>query len=641
MCGIAGAVCRQADNTALDRLASAARLLHHRGPDAGGFMQYANGSVTLSEQWRAQAGTTIAFLHRRLSILDLSPAGWQPMQSPDGRFTITFNGEIYNFIELRAQLEGLGRTFRTQSDTEVVIAAYAQWGTEAFKRFTGMFALALLDLAERTVILARDPFGIKPLYYTRENGALLFASEVPALLEIAGGARRVDADRLYRFLRYGVTDGGGGTLFANVSQLPAACFAAVPLDAPLRVEPQAYWRPACGSRSDITFREAAQGLRERFLRSVDLHLRSDVPVGTALSGGIDSSAIVCAIRAVRPNADIHAFSYVAKDTPFDEERWIDMAASAAGAQVHKVYSDAAELRSELQTLSTVQGEPFGSTSIYAQYRVFKSAAASGIKVMLDGQGADEMLGGYRQYLAARLASLLRRAGVAQARSFFSQASELPGVSKSYLLQKAAEHLLPQAVQQPLRKLVGRETMPAWMNAQWFRDAGVSPGPLQMQRGGQILKNSLLCDLQETSLPALLRYEDRNSMAFSIESRVPFLTTEIVDFVLALPEPYLIAGDGTTKAVFREAMRGLVPERILDRRDKIGFSTPERDWLGTLDAWVRPMLASPTAQVPPLNGSQVRTLWDETLGGGLHRFDFHLWRAFNLIYWSQQFDVTYG
>ncbi len=561
------------------------------------------------------------------------------MQTPDRRYAMTFNGEVYNFIELRAELETLGHRFRSQSDTEVVLAAYAQWGPAAFKRFTGMFALAILDTKTRSLLLARDPFGIKPLYYAHQNGSLYFASEIPALLAYTNGPRRIDSRSLYRFLRYGVTDGGDTTMLAGVSQLPAASYAVVSLQAPSDLEPVAYWKPSARTDKDIDFLRAAQGLRDRFLRSVEPHLRSDVPVGTALSGGIDSSAIVCAIRAVRPNAEIHAFSYIASGTPLDEERWIDIAAAAAGANVHKVYPDPSGIRADLEKLSALQGEPFGSTSIYAQYRVFGRAAEAGVKVMLDGQGADEMLGGYRQYLAARFASILRTGRIDKAREFLLRASSQPGVSKAYLLQKAAEHLLPAQIQGPLRKFTGRETMPDWMNEEWFKKAGVRGAPLQTGRGSQVLKSSLLSDLQETSLPALLRYEDRNSMAFSIESRVPFLTTEIVDFVLSLPERYLIADDGTTKSVFRAAMRGLVPDEILDRRDKIGFATPERDWLRALDNWMRPILSGPSNSIPALRGDQFPKVWDETLSGP-RRFDFHLWRVFNLIYWSDQFGVGY-
>lgn len=641
MCGIAGMVAVRPGHDALQRVPRVAQLLFHRGPDDGGYLQFSHDAATLSREWRAHPDTRIALIHRRLSIIDLSPSGWQPMQTPDGRYAIVFNGEVYNFVELRRELETLGHRFTSESDTEVVLAAYAQWGVEALKRFTGMFALALLDERRRTLLLARDPFGIKPLYYTLAGDALFFASELPALLEFGEVQRRADPHRLYRFLRYGVTDEGDGTLLQGVRQLQSAHYAQIDIDAPLGLTEQQYWTPQTAERADISFEEAAAGLRDRFVSSVALHLRSDVPVGTALSGGIDSSAIIAAIRALDPQAEIHAFSYVAAGTAFDEERWIDMAAGSVRAHVHKITPNAHELRADLNALTGAQGEPFASTGIYAQYRIFGQAARTGVKVMLDGQGGDEILGGYRQYLGARLAGLVRRGRMREARAFLAHASRQPGMSAAYLTQKAAEYLLPAQIQGPLRKLVGRETMPAWMNDRWFRRSGVLGGALIADSGAQPLKKQMLHDVRATNLPALLRYEDRNSMAFSIESRVPFLTTELVDFALSLPEDYLISADGTGKAVFRQAMRGLVPDPILDRRDKIGFSTPEAQWLSTLDVWIRPLLDSEAARaIPALNLTEVQTAWEQTISGR-RRFDFQLWRMLNLIHWSEQLDVSYA
>jgi asparagine synthase (glutamine-hydrolysing) len=251
-----------------------------------------------------------------------------------------------------------------------------------------------------------------------------------------------------------------------------------------------------------------------------------------------------------------------------------------------------------------------------------------------------MFGGYRQYLAARLAAFLKRGRIREASAFLTRAARQPGVSKSYLLQKCAEFLLPQQVQAPLRRVVGRETMPPWMNETWFREQGVDGAQLANGNEAQLLKANLLSDLQATNLPSLLRYEDRNSMAFSIESRVPFLTTDLVDFVFSLPEEYLISADGTSKAVFRHAMRGLVPEAILKRRDKIGFGTPEAQWLSVLDSWVRPLLGgAATAAIPAIDPARVNSVWEETLRGK-RRFDFQLWRIFNVIYWTQHLQVRY-
>lgn len=640
MCGVAGIIACRPQPRALQRVPAVANSLYHRGPDGGGFLTFAGRRVEISREWRGAQDAETVFVHRRLSILDLHETGDQPMQSADGRFALAFNGEVYNYVELREELERLGHRFRSTGDTEVVLEAYAQWGTEAFRRFTGMFAFALLDVPQRKVILCRDYFGIKPLYYSSDGGALYFASELPALMEFVPAHRDVDPAQLYRYLRYGITDDGAYTLFSNIHQLPAAHYAEIDLDGDIELTAETYWQPSIWTRNDLPFEDAVQEVRRLFLQNVAMHLRSDVPVGSALSGGIDSSAVVAGMRHLHGDLEIHAFSYIASDSPLNEERWVDLVATHAGATVHKVYPEAGELVEELRLLSAAQGEPFRSTSIYAQYRVFREAQRVGIKVILDGQGADELLAGYRSYLGVRLASLIRGGNLAKASAFLRSCLSQPGVSASYLVQKAAEYLLPQEVQGPLRKLVGKELMPPWLNESWFRREGVNGEHLRRPRGESLLKSELLRDLRTTSLPALLRYEDRNSMAFSIESRVPFLTPSLVEFVLSLPENYIVGDDGTTKRVFREAMRGIVPDAILDRRDKIGFATPEDQWMRRLDGWIRKLLASDAARsIPALDIGRTQDLWQATVEG--RRCDFEIWRALNVIHWSQQFNVTYA
>lgn len=622
------------------RVPAVARSLYHRGPDGGGFLTFADNRVSISREWQEPERAQTVFVHRRLSILDLHETGDQPMQSADGRFALAFNGEIYNYVELREELERLGHRFRSTGDTEVLLAAYTQWGAAAFRRFTGMFAFALLDTAQRKVLLCRDYFGIKPLYYSLDGETLYFASELPALMEFVPAHRDVDATQLYRYLRYGITDDGSCTLFSNIHQLPAAHYAEIDLDGAIEVRPAAYWDPSIATRNDISFEDAVHEVRRLFLQNIAMHLRSDVPVGSALSGGIDSSAVVAGMRHLDDAVEIHAFSYIASGSPLNEERWVDLLAGHARATVHKVYPEAPELVDELHLLSVAQGEPFRSTSIYAQYRVFQEAKRAGIKVILDGQGADELLAGYRSYLGVRLASLIRSGNIARAGAFFRSCLRQPGVSGSYLVQKAAEYLVPQEIQGPLRRLVGKELMPPWLNESWFRREGVNGEQLCQPRGESLLKSQLLRDVRATSLPALLRYEDRNSMAFSIESRVPFLTPALVEFVLSLPEQYIVGDDGTTKFVFREAMRGIVPDAILDRRDKIGFATPEEQWMRRLDGWIRKLLASDAARsIPALDIARTRDLWEATVEG--KRRDFEIWRALNVIHWSQQFNVVYG
>jgi len=612
--------------------------LEHRGPDDSGWLSFHRGKLDRGRDIPNDLLASVALFHRRLSILDLSEAGWQPMGTPDGRYWIVFNGEIYNYLELREELEALGHRFQSRSDTEVLLAAFAEWGPQCLTRLIGMFAFVILDVKKRTLFLARDFFGIKPLYYACWQEGFAFASEIRPLLELPSVKRLVNAQRLFDYLRSGITDHGGETFFAHVQQLPAAQYMEVSLDDPGSPEPVRYWQVDLNQKADLSFDKAAEQLRDLFLESVRLHLRSDVPVGAALSGGIDSSSIVAVMRLLDPDLVIHSFSYIADDPNFSEERWVDVAGRAARVVVHKVRTTSEELVDDLDRLIGVQGEPFGSTSMYAQNRIFQKARETGIKVMLDGQGADELLGGYYNYLGARVGSLLRQGRWAKAIKLSHAASRLPGAPGSGTLARGLGFLVPSNLKDPLRHLLGRDHHPAWLNASWFSERGVNGSSLNEHQGNELLKHELYLTLTQTSLPQLLHYEDRNSMAFSIESRVPFLTPPLVNFLFALPEEYVIAGDGTTKAVFRQAMRGIVPDAILDRRDKMGFPTPERNWLLSARSWVNRVLESESAaQVPAIDIGRAQAEWAQIVQGSM-QYDSRVWRWVNMILWVQKFAV---
>jgi asparagine synthase (glutamine-hydrolysing) len=338
--------------------------LSHRGPDDFGWLVFSGGKVhsgrdakVLSDfVLQSKSGPGVVLLHRRLAILDLSPLGWQPMATSDGHFQIVFNGEIYNFLEIRAELQALGDHFRTQSDTEVLLAAFQRWGAGMLPRLVGMFALVILDVLENKLFFARDAFGIKPLYHAIWSGGVVFASEPKAILGLPGVSRKVNPQRLFEYLRFGRSDYGAQTLFADIRQVPAAHALELETSSKDFPEPQSYWRINPELRSDLGFDAAAKHLQDLFLESVDLHMRSDVPVGAALSGGIDSSAIVMSMRAVNPGAQIHAFSFVADDPLVSEESFVDLVGARAKAQVHKVRLD------QNDVLRAVSGVRVGETT---------------------------------------------------------------------------------------------------------------------------------------------------------------------------------------------------------------------------------------------------------------------------------------
>jgi asparagine synthase (glutamine-hydrolysing) len=348
-----------------------------------------------------------------------------------------------------------------------------------------------------------------------------------------------------------------------------------------------------------------------------------------------------AMRYLEPGINLHTFSYIAEDEKLNEERWVDIVGQAGGSQVHKVRPTAGELVADFDQLSYMQDMPSASTSLYAQYCVFRAAQQAGIKVMLDGQGADEILGGYPYFRGARLASLVRQRRWRDAADFLSRVSRWPGTSTFLLLQDTSDHLLPALVQAPLRKLVGKDLVPSWLDVNWFHAKGVVPHlNRHSYKSSHVLQEKLRQELAE-HLPSLLRYEDRNSMAFSIESRVPFLTPELVNFVLSLPEEYIIAPDGTSKAVFRRAMRGIVPDPILDRSDKIGFATPERTWLSAASHWIQQQFdADVASKIPAFRLDVVSRDWQE-IRQGRRAFSFAVWRCLNVIAWTKRFQIQYS
>lgn len=639
MCGIAGILSSPGQKVARQSIHLLSKSMMHRGPDDLGFMGWSRSEKPRISRVLEEAAhnADVVFAHRRLSIIDEGDGGWQPMATSDGRYVLTFNGEIYNYLELRKELESEGVGFTTDSDTEVLLQALVVWGAEgALPRLTGMFAFALLDIRNNMVTLARDPFGIKPLSYTDVKGSLVFASEITQLLLLSEGRKSVEASALFDYLRFGFTDRGSRTLFSDIKHLPAAHFASINLADPTRVHPVRYWQPELKPTLKIGFEEAAQELRNIFMESVALHLRSDVPVGAALSGGIDSSAVVGAMRELGgSDLDLNTFTFVAPDSPVNEEKWADLAAKHVRATEHKVSLTGHDLADQLDNLIAIQGEPFGTTSIFAQNQVFKLAADHGIKVTLDGQGADEIIGGYVPFFAARFATMVKSGQLLRGAKFLHSLEGNFGVAA-----RSMRFILPLGLQAPMRKMIGESLAPKWINGDWFRDRGVVMEAAQQPVSGDVLRHELLQSLTDRVLPALLRVQDRNSMTHSVESRVPFLTTKMVDFVYSLPEEYLISDTGETKSVFRQAARGLAPERVLQRRDKIGFATPEEAWLKDARPWVDNVMSGRLLREMPVFVPAVMEQEIAQVKNGQKRLTGEVWRWINLSKWVERFSVQF-
>ncbi len=632
MCGLAAVLALHGNRVPAALCDHFDAALAHRGPDASGLAIYLRDGTSC-----APDAAEIALVHRRLSIIDLDARANQPMGSPDGRYVVIFNGEIYNYVELRQELTGEGHGFQTTSDTEVLLAAFATWGEKALTRFVGMFAFVLLDRQRRELFLARDPFGIKPLFWAKGSAQIAIASEIGPLLDVPGVGRQIDHARTCLFLSAGQTDESERTMFAGVRSLPAGTFARVSLEAP-RVTPVRYWRPTVApyERAPAV---AARDVREAFIDSVKLHLRSDVPTGIALSGGIDSSSILaCARHVGGPAIDLRTFSFAATGSEVDETPFIECAAHAVGAQSHMERIEPDEIVTDIDRLIAVQGEPFGSLSMYAQHRVMGLARRHGIKVILDGQGADELFAGYRPYLARRLTELLASFRLPQALRFMRAMLSLPGV-RPVLIAQALEPFVSPRMRGLARGLVGRPLLPPWIDARWFGERSAFETARGLARSRHFFHDALVQGLTETVLPALLRYGDRNSMAFSIESRVPFLTPALADLAYSLPAQDLVDCRATSKAVLRAAMRGIVPDPILDRRDKIAFSTPDRMWARALQPWFARTLSSDAARALPWLRADVALQALEQRTSQSVAFGFDLWRTVNVVRWVERFGVA--
>lgn len=569
MCGIAGLIA--ADPSALSnvRLKQMTDRIAHRGPDGEG-------------QWISADGKT-GLAHRRLSIIDLSEAGKQPMHYMD-RYSITFNGEIYNYVELRELCEKQGYRFQSHTDTEVIMALYHWKGTDCLQLFDGMFAFALYDEQEKTVFAARDRFGEKPFYYYTEAGqTFFFASEMKALWA-AGVPRDINKKMLYNYMAFKYIDNPSDyseTFFNGIRRLPHSHYLLLNTQS-LSFSIHRYW----DIRKDftdhqITEAKAAEKFRELFYTSVSRRLRSDVPVGSSLSGGLDSSAVVAVIDDLNKQKSIKqsTFSAIFPGFEKDESHFINLLLSKLNVDPHFVAPDADTMLRELEKCFYHQEEPFGSASILAQYEVQKLAKENNVTVLLDGQGADELLAGYHPFYTAFFKELQRtnktvyQQEVKAYQAFFgnSRINPVPPKDLKHYIRK-----MGGPVKDGLKKVHGlyrHYTDPQFTNAFYheFRSS-----QYLFPNSTNTLNEALYNSVNE-SMTQLLRYADRNSMAHSREVRLPFLSHELVEFLFSLPATLKIH-DGWTKYIQRKTFEPLLPSEITWRKDKIGYEPPQKKWM---------------------------------------------------------------
>ncbi len=610
MCGICGILRNEAEPVEPGAISSMVDTLRHRGPDGEG----------------SYFRPGIAFGFTRLAIIDLTSASDQPIVDEAADCALVFNGEIYNYIELRAELRALGHTFRSEGDGEVILRSYLEWGTDCLARFNGMFAFAIWDGRKQSLMLARDRFGEKPLFIARSPRGVAFASEMKAILAVRPELRRPNLRAVYRYLARGDLNLDDECFFEGIESLPAAHY--LVLDRNLRGEPVRYWEPAAAHVPARRI-DAVEHFRELLFDAVRLRLRADVPVGSSLSGGLDSSSIVSTIDALKANQDIQQRTFSARfhSKRHDEGRFIREL--TAGAEAHEVWVEPEDFAASFSRMQYHQEEPIASTSPFAQYRVMKLANEMGTTVLLDGQGADEAMAGYDQAhgiiwaywlsrgrvdrLGREMASYVRRYPVEPWR---------PGLFATY-------YLLPQAARD---RIAARYYGSNGVMAHDLRDR-FAPAPVDsIEPFDDRLRNELVRWQLVTQLPEFLRYADRNSMAFSREVRLPFLDHRLIDYCFGLPPDLLLAG-AVTKVVLREAMRGIVPDLIIERKDKLAYSPPQTHWLrGPLSGWLDGLLADAAQRCDVFDREGVRALRDHS---GSERSLAVAWRIASTEAWYQQ------
>ena len=541
MCGIVG-IYNFKGGANIPDLKKMTDAIQHRGPDGEG-------------HW-INRSKCVGFGHRRLSIIDLSVNGKQPMEYADGRYTITFNGEIYNYIEIKEQLIKKGYQFKSDSDTEVLLALYDLKKEKALNELDGMFSFSIWDEKEQLFFCARDRFGEKPFYYSYDSEKFVFASEMKAIWA-SGIEKKVEDAMFNNYLNFNlVSDSDASkTFYKSIKQLEASHYLTVNANGIKKVK--YYSLESIKIDSSISFDDAANKFRELLTESIRLRLRSDVAVGSSLSGGLDSSSIVTLIDKLKGASQVQKtfsarFKNFKKDEGYFIEQVIKYCKSVDG---QNVWPDAEQFLADLEKLAYHQEEPFASSSIYAQYKVMQLASQNGVTVLLDGQGADEQLAGYIAYYKLYLNQLFYHK-----RNSYSK--EFEAYSKNHKEQHPAINLMEE---ETFRMRLGR-----------LKRKGLGQ---QMPVANDALKKSLLADMQNGGLKNLLRYADRNSMAHSREIRLPFLSHHLVEFVFSFPDNYIL-NEGWTKFVMRKAMENNLPKEITWRVDKTGYEAPEQTWLST-------------------------------------------------------------
>jgi asparagine synthase (glutamine-hydrolysing) len=633
MCGIAGIIALDGFDPQV--LIAMTQLVSYRGPSGFGFAYARQGDhgrpalIHNEERRPALARPVVGLGNRRLAILDTSSLGNQPMEIEEGAYCVTFNGEIYNYTEVREELKQTGHRFHTGTDTEVLLHAYQEWGEECLHRFNGMWSFALWDRANQKLFCARDRFGVKPFYYALAGGRFYFGSEIKQILQASGLPRVASANSVFSFLEFGLVDHSADTFFRGVRQLPGGHCLTLQVRDPLALVVRRYWELQIEPEHEMSSERAIDEFRSRFNDAIRLRLRSDVPVGFSLSGGLDSSAIVCQAKKIAPTTQFQAFSACFEDAALDERDYIAVVLAATQSSGHRTFPQSISFWNTIKRILFHQDEPLGSSGSFAQWCVMAEARAHGTPVVLGGQGGDEILCGYQKYRYFYLWHLLRHANPRFLRETMLWARN---GTRSHWTFGSATRYFPAAIRRQF-------SLTERLCTAEFRDECRA---LQSGLGATVsVAERQKADLTYVSIPAMLHSEDRNSMAHSVESRLPFLDYKLAEFAVNCPASMKMR-DGWSKWILRIAMEGTLPEKIRLRKTKLGFSTPEPEWVrqglqnGHRQDWDTPKLRMERFVSAPMMAEECKKFLRGAAGALPANW---LFRAIELELWARVHAVS--
>ena len=635
MCGIAGIITnKRSKMTVLNLLRNSIETMRNRGPDSNGKELIEHDSYI------------IGLAHTRLSIIDLSLNGEQPFKSSCGDYSLIFNGEIYNYLELKEELSQKGYLFRTTTDTEVLMNLWIEHGINSIEKIEGMYAFCICDKKNRKVYLTRDANGMKPLYIKNMEGELIFSSDIRFLLNSEFGKNTIQEDILNNYILFGRYDNTNNTFFRGIKCQKPGEIKIFEMDNP-NIYSSIY---PLSNINDIENKNmldhiiVEKKVKNLFLESITKHLRSDAPMAVPLSGGVDSSSILYCVNKVYPDKKVPVFTFCAEDPKLNEERWVNEIISETENPWVKVRINKNEFVNDFEDLIKSQGQPFGSPGIYVFYRLYQEMSKCGIKVSLDGQGADELFGGYFGYPYAASKEFINKRKLINLCKYSYNWSNLPGRELKQSIKNSIRALIDLSVPKSVNKRIFFNQVSAKL--EWTNPDDVKEYiNREIERSNNytrlntksIYKKTLAEALFMDGLPNLLRTGDHSSMRWGIESRLPFLYPRLIEFILGLPFEAIISLDGQTKSLLRKSMSDIVPHKIINRKDKLGAQPPTELWLEHLINENEKIINKYKRDIKILNTElreePIKRLYkDKIVSTDI------IWRICNYCLWKKEFNV---